>query len=158
MLMVIIRVIWLYPSPLSLRVIILVQVFSGAWLGFCLGLDLWCVLIFLLIFFGGVIVLFVYVRSVAQNDTFSIGLSRAWLVPSLVALWVISSPSLAPLKLTSASVGRELFASTSFFWGLSAISYLLIVLVIAVKLTQSFYGALRVEYKGKLIKAIRFIP
>lgn len=125
--------------------------------------SFWFSYILFLIFLGGVLVLFIYVTSIASNEIFYISLHPSTLIlRSLIILIVIIflyDPIIIPDFITNSEI-NEISNKTIFvkenvinltkiynyptnFLTLILITYLLISLVVIVKITNIFYGPLR---------------
>ena len=102
--------------------------------------NIWLIFIFLLIYFGGMIVLFMYVRSVSQNEFMFLNLRWIWLLP-LVGL-SLRFDSYRIIK-SEACQRRTMFSSLGSRWGVWMLRYLLIIIILVVKLTRPNFGALR---------------
>ena len=130
----------IFRSPIRLCIIIIIQIiFCSIEIIFHKN-NIWLNLIFLIIFFGGLIVLFIYVRSVSQNEliNFNVKLSPLVMVSGLFLQWDyfnIANTNLCPGIICFNKIG----------WWLSSILivYLFVVIVIVVKITNPNNGALR---------------
>nr|QFQ01328.1 NADH dehydrogenase subunit 6 [Acanthephyra smithi] len=124
--------------------------------------SMWFSYILFLIFLGAMLVLFIYVASLASNEsfTFSPTLSILILVLSLFgSMFILLDPLLTSLKLSSEASylsAETLFFSTqanlSFIYNPSSmnltlfiIMYLLLTLIVVVKITSTFFGPLRLS-------------
>ena len=137
-----ILIIQIVSSPIGICILLIMQILTTRLISVWVG-SLWLRLIFVLIFFGGLIVLFVYIRSVAQNDTIVFNTNRLWVIgPAGFMLFILPKRS---ISFSHKCLGQELLTPVSLSWGLILVLYLLIVLVIAVKLRRGYFGALRVD-------------
>nr|WOR86761.1 NADH dehydrogenase subunit 6 [Jonas distinctus] len=120
--------------------------------------SFWFSYILFMIFLGGMLVLFIYVASLASNEFFSFSMSYFFL--SLMCLLVISGLLLVldPLltqKLTSippssifshnstTSIIGWIYSMTSMYFTIFIVLYLLLTLIVIVKVTNLFKGPLR---------------
>lgn len=104
--------------------------------------DRWCTIIFLIIFFGGLLVLFVYISAFAQNEITSINKTRiVFLLPPLITM------SVFPIRRRAWELSRPfataLFSNSMLYLTLGLISYLLFALFIVSHVTFFHFGALR---------------
>nr|YP_006883533.1 NADH dehydrogenase subunit 6 [Alvinocaris chelys]AFO37817.1 NADH dehydrogenase subunit 6 [Alvinocaris chelys] len=124
--------------------------------------SMWFSYILFLIFLGAMLVLFIYVASLASNEAFSISttlISALFLALSLGSMLWIVDPLLPLLKTTIESSFLEtsqfLFstqATLSMIYNPSAVNltlfiilYLLLTLIVVVKITSTFFGPLRLS-------------
>ena len=129
-------------APLIISFIIVLICLVSGLLSFILISDPWCGLIFLIIFFGGLLVLFVYISSLAHNDFLSPSFDRLLILSPLIMLSILSPP----LSLSWAfnfPISLSLFDSIFYIISIRLISYLLFVLLIVSQLTYFQQGALR---------------
>ena len=127
-------------SPISLCFVILLQIlFCSADLSLNKS-HIWVVFIFLLIFFGGIMVIFMYVRSVSQNDQLVINIKWLSLIPLRVVFLCFDK---FRLNKTETCPITCIFRPYRLNWGVFLLIYLLITIVLVVKLTRPNYGALR---------------
>jgi len=101
----------------------------------------WIIYAIILIFLGGIIVVFIYVTSLAGNEKFTVKPTY-----SLIAIGAIVFVNTASLKLRDQTKRERymahLFITSSSFilWVLTV--FLLRTLIVVVKITESFKGAL----------------
>ena len=134
-------IIAMFQAPISLCVVMLLQIIMCSLdLGIYKG-QLWTNFIFMLIFFGGLIVLFIYVRRVRQNESLYINTQLLWLTPILLI-----SVGRNYRILTSTKCPRiEYFTQLGWGWAVLGIFYLLLALILLVKVSRPQFGALRTE-------------
>ena len=126
-----------HPLILALNLILL-SLFLGGLLGFLS--SSWIRIALILIFLGGIIVIFVYFTSLVSNEKLTlVSKSPLILSPLLVAASATSFLN------TSLSVGLFNFRHLIILINLLLISYLLIALFIVVELTSSFKGAVELR-------------
>nr|YP_010561863.1 NADH dehydrogenase subunit 6 [Chionoecetes bairdi]UYX57824.1 NADH dehydrogenase subunit 6 [Chionoecetes bairdi] len=144
--------------PLSLGLTLLIQTVS---ISLNTGLSLysfWFSYILFMIFLGGMLVLFIYVASLASNETFSF--SFFYMITSLLILLLIflvclfmdpilmvdfsSLPtSSIDVKLSTPLITSWIYSNSNMMFTLFIILYLLLTLVVVVKITNLFKGPLR---------------
>nr|UOU84899.1 NADH dehydrogenase subunit 6 [Rhamphomyia geniculata] len=149
--------------PLAMGLMLLVQTFLICLITGLINKSFWFSYILFLIFIGGMLVLFIYVTSLASNEMFS--LSMNLMIYSLMITFMIMSLLLIVDKLSIVSIlmnneMNEIYNMNSFMnenilnlnklynfptniLTLLLINYLLISLIAIVKITNIFYGPLR---------------
>nr|YP_009564008.1 NADH dehydrogenase subunit 6 [Gebiacantha plantae]QAX91358.1 NADH dehydrogenase subunit 6 [Gebiacantha plantae] len=148
--------------PLSMGVILLIQT---TLICVCSGImmpSFWFSYILFLIFLGGMLVLFIYVTSLASNEPFSLSLmpllTLFFLIPLITGMLTLTDP-MATLVNQSHSINNYLFHSlnmtstlTSSIYNQSTmmftifiVIYLLLTLFAVVKITNMFFGPLRLS-------------
>ena len=146
--------------PLSLGITLLLQtVFISLTVGIS-TYSFWFSYILFIIFLGGILVLFIYVASLASNEIFSFSLftffsyRRVILFSSILLSFLdpLISPGLSSLPtssvstlLSTPSVVRWIYNSPSISFTLFIISYLLLTLLVVVKIVNLFKGPLRLS-------------
>nr|QIV24793.1 NADH dehydrogenase subunit 6 [Analophus parallelus] len=147
--------------PLSFGLILLLQTLSIALITGMMNYNFWFSYILFLIMVGGMLILFIYMTSVASNEKFKLS-------PKLASMMLMMMLMLAPLMITdkmlnnmnlfsydlsmqntlhenSFSLSKFLNMPTSFNLMLIMI-YLLITLIMVVKLTNIQHGPLRQKF------------
>nr|YP_010593362.1 NADH dehydrogenase subunit 6 [Chionoecetes opilio x Chionoecetes japonicus]QJS52753.1 NADH dehydrogenase subunit 6 [Chionoecetes opilio]UWV18219.1 NADH dehydrogenase subunit 6 [Chionoecetes opilio x Chionoecetes japonicus]WAI96442.1 NADH dehydrogenase subunit 6 [Chionoecetes opilio x Chionoecetes japonicus] len=144
--------------PLSLGLTLLIQTVS---ISLNTGLSLysfWFSYILFMIFLGGMLVLFIYVASLASNESFSF--SFFYMFTSLLILLLIflmclfmdpilmvdfsSLPTASiDVKLSTPLITSWIYSNSNMMFTLFIILYLLLTLVVVVKITNLFKGPLR---------------
>nr|ATU07066.1 NADH dehydrogenase subunit 6 [Neotrogla sp. 5 KY-2017] len=148
--------------PLSMGLTLIIQIINMAMLMSFWSKTFWFLYILIMIFIGGLLILFVYVISIASNELFKINFTKS--IFMLMWLMSISSPImfldnnlfLNPPNLNSTSFLSEitLFSNSSsetiklFIWPtnlltIMLISYLFLTLLIIVKISNNSLGPLR---------------
>lgn len=86
-------------------------------------------------------VLFIYIRRVAQNDLLCSRVRQWWVVP----LIIIVSLGASPIRLSANDYcsGLALFTRDGWALRVGLISYLLLVLILVVKIRRVYFGSLR---------------
>nr|YP_009860231.1 NADH dehydrogenase subunit 6 [Neoplocaederus obesus]QKW88548.1 NADH dehydrogenase subunit 6 [Neoplocaederus obesus] len=147
--------------PLSFGLILLLQTISVSLITGMMNYNYWFSYILFLVMVGGMLILFIYMTSVASNEKFKF--SFKILVVSLIfAIFSISltlidlffsNYFLSTFDLTSQSIySKNELSMTKFLnWPSSSvlalmITYLLITLIMVVKITNVQYGPLRQKF------------
>uniref|UniRef100_UPI00315CD7D7 NADH dehydrogenase subunit 6 n=1 Tax=Synanthedon bicingulata TaxID=3138307 RepID=UPI00315CD7D7 len=151
--------------PLSMGMFILMQTITMCLITGMLIKTYWFSYILFLTFLGGLLVLFIYVSSIASNEMFkpSLIMKTYFLIIFLISI-ILSTTLLNKLNWMNFSLNEEmnnfsllnlftnnenkinlfkLYNSQTFFIMLILIIYLLITLLAIVKITNIFYGPLR---------------
>lgn len=147
--------------PLAIGLILLCQTLIIALFTGLLAPSFWFSYILFLVFLGGILVLFIYVTSLASNEMFSISSQTFLFIISLVGVLIVfslfndplswvtpESPDqlFAPELHSSTDLGTlllKLYAIPSYFLTLTLVSYLFLTLVAVVTITQIHEGPLR---------------
>jgi len=116
--------------------------------------DSWTILIFLLIFFGGVIVLFLYISTLAINEQTKVKTRVIALIP--IVLLFRRRAGAKGLIEGGGLIGWEVFKHLRSGWGPILIVYLLYCLILVVKTCKSYLGALRSRYLWLPLKALHW--
>nr|YP_009968787.1 NADH dehydrogenase subunit 6 [Argyra pingwuensis]QNC71312.1 NADH dehydrogenase subunit 6 [Argyra pingwuensis] len=149
--------------PLAMGLMLLIQTFLICLTTGILSKSFWFSYILFLVFMGGMLVLFIYVTSLASNEMFSLSVK----VLSYSIIMILMTSSLMMVMdmnmMTSIfennemeSIGlnnlymkentvmlNKIYNYPTNFLTLILINYLLITLIITVKITNMFYGPLR---------------
>nr|YP_009045958.1 NADH dehydrogenase subunit 6 [Thenus orientalis]CDR98454.1 NADH dehydrogenase subunit 6 [Thenus orientalis] len=147
--------------PLSAGIVLLIQTTLVALSSGLFSTSFWFSYILFLIFLGGMLVLFIYVASLASNEIFNPSLkwtggvffSSLFLIIGILMLDPIFSASIPPVALPSYPLETQMdippistlqiynfpYSSVTLF----IILYLLLTLLVIVKITSSFFGPLR---------------
>nr|YP_009127951.1 NADH dehydrogenase subunit 6 [Umalia orientalis]AJF14604.1 NADH dehydrogenase subunit 6 [Umalia orientalis] len=147
--------------PLSMGLMLLLQTILVCLSAGVSTYSFWFSYILFLIFLGGMLVLFIYVASLASNEPFSFSLTNfgvaSLLMLSLTFMVFILDPlSIPVINLTSSSSISLISISTpsfilwiyntpSMMFTLFIILYLLLTLIVVVKITNLFKGPLRLS-------------
>nr|YP_009512617.1 NADH dehydrogenase subunit 6 [Gordonella aff. paravillosa ZS-2018]AXJ93182.1 NADH dehydrogenase subunit 6 [Gordonella aff. paravillosa ZS-2018] len=123
--------------------------------------SFWFSYILFLIFLGGMLVLFIYVASLASNEAFSFS-STLSLLMLLTIMFSLSLLLIDPLlmnfssSISQSSINSNIYSSTpaliSIIYNnttmnltLFIVMYLLLTLIVVVKITNTFFGPLRLS-------------
>nr|YP_010262156.1 NADH dehydrogenase subunit 6 [Somanniathelphusa hainanensis]UIB42763.1 NADH dehydrogenase subunit 6 [Somanniathelphusa hainanensis] len=144
--------------PLSMGLTLLIQtIIISIFVGF-FTFSFWFSYILFLIFLGGLLVLFIYVASLASNEKFSFSLSTMLITTTflmvMMALYMsldlILIPNLSNLATSSISplISTQFFMSwifnyPSLYFTIMIILYLLLTLIVVVKITNLMKSPLR---------------
>nr|YP_010177780.1 NADH dehydrogenase subunit 6 [Ripeacma umbellata]QST15504.1 NADH dehydrogenase subunit 6 [Ripeacma umbellata] len=151
--------------PLSMGLLILIQTLLTCLLTGLLMKTYWFSYILFLTFLGGLLVLFIYVSSIASNETFKFSMKLNFIMLFFIFnLMVLSIYLSLNLKWMNLSINSEmsnlndmflffnnenkinlskLYNNHSFMMMMMMIIYLFITLVAIVKITNIFFGPLR---------------
>nr|YP_009642641.1 NADH dehydrogenase subunit 6 [Pagurus nigrofascia]QCI56246.1 NADH dehydrogenase subunit 6 [Pagurus nigrofascia]BBB16255.1 NADH dehydrogenase subunit 6 [Pagurus nigrofascia] len=147
--------------PLSAGLVLLIQTTLVAIASGTLNKTFWFSYILFLIFLGGMLVLFIYVASLASNEQFSIDLTFflvSFTTICLISLLLITlDPIILSNKMTMACsslmndykfnsnslFNSPIYNTPSAFFTFFIISYLLLALLVVVKIMKSSSGPLR---------------
>nr|QXT45809.1 NADH dehydrogenase subunit 6 [Maccaffertium vicarium] len=149
--------------PLAMGLILLIQTLMIALLTGTLASSFWFSYILFLVFLGGMLVLFIYVTSLASNEMFSISATAflftgvilgsglfilllndpmSWLVPhntsDVFSMFYSTDFSMAPLLI-------KLYSSPTHLLTLLLVIYLFLTLVAVVTITNISEGPLRAK-------------
>nr|AWK49451.1 NADH dehydrogenase subunit 6 [Penaeus sp. 1 SPS-2018] len=123
--------------------------------------SFWFSYILFIIFLGAMLVLFIYVASLASNESFSFSTSLLlifMMTASVSFLMMFMDPMLmnTPLSVQQSSLINDQFSSTPTLLSsiynyttmnltLFIVLYLLLTLIVVVKITNTFFGPLRLS-------------
>nr|QXT45691.1 NADH dehydrogenase subunit 6 [Cinygmina sp. 1 YW01BF06] len=147
--------------PLAMGLVLLCQTLLIALLTGLLAPSFWFSYILFLVFLGGMLVLFIYVTSLASNEMFSIS-SQSMLMILIIGgflgvfslfndplLWIspeLSEQILQPQSLAISDLSNlllKLYSSPSYYLTLLLVTYLFLTLIAVVTITQIYEGPLR---------------
>ena len=146
--------------PLSLGVTLLLQTIFIALTVGTSTYSFWFSYILFIIFLGGILVLFIYVASLASNEAFSFSLMTFLFYTSVIFVSSFIFLFIDPLRVFNLSslpsssicdsintpyIVRWIYNSPSIILTLFIIIYLLITLVVVVKIVNLFKGPLRLS-------------
>nr|QIV24624.1 NADH dehydrogenase subunit 6 [Papunya picta] len=147
--------------PLSFGIILLAQTILSALLTGITALSFWYSYILFIIMVGGMMVLFIYMTSVASNEKFKFSLPSAIIIVWLVImnimfnitdkfLFNVNSKNMELMSKMNNSLSDESLlkftnwpASSNLF---AIIAYLFITLIVVVKITDIQHGPLRQKF------------
>ena len=122
--------------------------------------SFWFSYILFMIFLGGMLVLFIYVASLASNEFFVFSLSiftfyfiifltltlrTIFLDPILISNFSCLPSSSLCSQLSTITITRWIYSNTSINFTLFIVTYLLLTLIVVVKITNLFKGPLRLS-------------
>nr|QCC25403.1 NADH dehydrogenase subunit 6 [Bactrocera dorsalis]QCC25481.1 NADH dehydrogenase subunit 6 [Bactrocera dorsalis] len=149
--------------PLAMGLMLLIQTLQICLITGLMAKSFWFSYVLFLIFLGGMLVLFIYVTSLASNEMFSLSMKLTticmmiMLTTTLIAAFLdkmstssfIQNLEMQPLynfNLTVSENSLSLHKLYNYPTNLTTIllmNYLLITLIAVVKITKLFYGPLR---------------
>nr|UNP54452.1 NADH dehydrogenase subunit 6 [Amraica recursaria] len=157
-----------FNHPLSIGLTILIQTLLVCLISGMLIKSYWFSYILLLTFLGGLLVLFIYVSSIASNEMFNLPLNMKFIMMMLIIMTIISQiyffyikENLNWMNLSNNITDNDNFFYMMFFNNENKINlnklynnhtylimmmlviYLFISLIAIVKITNIFYGPLR---------------
>nr|YP_009571944.1 NADH dehydrogenase subunit 6 [Narosa nigrisigna]QBH74723.1 NADH dehydrogenase subunit 6 [Narosa nigrisigna] len=168
MLMMISFIMFFINHPLSMGLLILVQTLMTCLISGLLIETYWFSYILFLIFLGGLLVLFIYVSSIASNELFKISnKNKIYFIFSFMLIFLMSFFLMNNLSWMNFFINLEiynyfnyfifinnenminlskLYNNQTFFLMMILIIYLFISLVAVIKITNIFYGPLRSNF------------
>nr|YP_009349906.1 NADH dehydrogenase subunit 6 [Pseudorhynchus acuminatus]AQM40080.1 NADH dehydrogenase subunit 6 [Pseudorhynchus acuminatus] len=149
--------------PLAMTLIIIIQTLLVALSTGLSTSSFWFSYILFLVFLGGMLVLFIYISSLASNELFSIPIKYLLIMGMLISFFFILSlsidytyqPNLSSDMMTSSNflispssnnsnnLLMKLYNNPTNYITLMLVSYLLLTLIVIVKITNIFFGPLR---------------
>nr|UAM95666.1 NADH dehydrogenase subunit 6 [Coreamachilis coreanus] len=145
--------------PVAMGAILMIQTMLIAILLGNTYMSFWFSYVLFLIFLGGLLVLFIYVASLASNEMFYINFNPKMLITIVLLTILLYSLDfmMTPMKLYSSQslpsnnnlnnllmeTLSKFYSSTISFMTLSLILYLLLTLIAVVKITKMNLGPLR---------------
>nr|YP_008815848.1 NADH dehydrogenase subunit 6 [Celaenorrhinus maculosa]AGZ17862.1 NADH dehydrogenase subunit 6 [Celaenorrhinus maculosa] len=152
--------------PLSMGLMILIQTFMVCLISGMISYTYWFSYILFLTFLGGLLVLFIYVASIASNEMFiftfknKILMFFMFVITPFLSTFFMNNLNWMNLFINSHEMNNffnfmlffnnencinlsKLYNSQTYFLMIMMIIYLLITLIAVVKITNIFYGPLR---------------
>nr|QCC24966.1 NADH dehydrogenase subunit 6 [Bactrocera dorsalis] len=149
--------------PLAMGLMLLIQTLQICLITGLMAKSFWFSYVLFLIFLGGMLVLFIYVTSLASNEMFSLSMKLTticmmiMLTTTLIAAFLdkmstssfIQNLEMQPLYNFNLTVSEnslslhKLYNYSTNFITILLMNYLLITLIAVVKITKLFYGPLR---------------
>lgn len=149
--------------PLAIGLILLIQTFIICLASGIISKTFWFSYILFLVFLGGILVLFIYVTSLASNEIFSLSIKITIITTIIIILTVILTfivdinivtPIIENIEIIEISNINSIIKENTIILNkiynyptnlitLVLINYLLISLIAIVKITNVFYGPLR---------------
>nr|YP_010287634.1 NADH dehydrogenase subunit 6 [Botyodes principalis]UKT61965.1 NADH dehydrogenase subunit 6 [Botyodes principalis] len=155
--------------PLSMGLMILTQTMLTCFLSGIMLSTYWFSYILFLTFLGGLLVLFIYVSSIASNEIFKISFNmKMMFFFSLISIFLISYMYMYNLNWMNFNINNmemnkffntflffnnenkinlsKLYNNQTFLIMMMMVIYLFITLIAVVKITNIFYGPLRSSF------------
>nr|UJG45485.1 NADH dehydrogenase subunit 6 [Sylvicola punctatus] len=149
--------------PLAMGFMLMIQTLLICLLTGLITKTFWFSYVLLLIFLGGMLVLFIYVTSLASNEMFSISFKMVMFFGIMVSLIMLMMIIMDNYFLSNFIMNNEMDSMTNFLSYLPEnsinlnkmynfptnlitiilINYLFLTLIVIVKITNLFYGPLR---------------
>nr|YP_010692902.1 NADH dehydrogenase subunit 6 [Anastrepha distincta]AMN87508.1 NADH dehydrogenase subunit 6 [Anastrepha distincta]WCB97992.1 NADH dehydrogenase subunit 6 [Anastrepha distincta] len=149
--------------PLAMGLMLLIQTLQICLLTGLMAKSFWFSYVLFLIFLGGVLVLFIYVTSLASNEMFTLSMKTAYSFSLIFILFMSTSWFMDKLYISSFIQNNEmqtminlnmfteenslnlnkLYNYPTNLITILLMNYLLITLIAVVKITKLFYGPLR---------------
>nr|YP_009652405.1 NADH dehydrogenase subunit 6 [Sinella curviseta]QAU56476.1 NADH dehydrogenase subunit 6 [Sinella curviseta] len=136
--------------PVSILMLILLQTLFICILMFSMLKTSWFSYILFLIFLGGLMVLFVYIVSLASNEKFSVNFSLTIILSAAVSFMSFSILYLSFFDKTQSLFSNNFFEQTMMIFSGTLVAptilimfYLLYTLIVAVKVSSKLEGPLR---------------
>nr|YP_010837561.1 NADH dehydrogenase subunit 6 [Pycnarmon cribrata]WGC93526.1 NADH dehydrogenase subunit 6 [Pycnarmon cribrata] len=152
--------------PLSMGLMILIQTILTCLISSIMLSTYWFSYILFLVFLGGLLVLFIYVTSIASNEIFKISFKmKMFFLLMLLMMMMISYLNINNLNWMNFNINNlemknffnsflffnnenkinlsKLYNNQTFLMMMMMIIYLFITLIAVVKITNIFYGPLR---------------
>nr|APX39375.1 NADH dehydrogenase subunit 6 [Longitarsus atricillus] len=151
----------MFKHPLSCGVILLIQTILTALFTGMMSLNFWYSYILFLIMIGGMLILFIYMTSIASNEKFNFNKKYIYLYMlflMILSLMFVIDPFYTNLNIniidmkTSFLTFKNQFSMMkyfnypNYFIMMMMIIYLFITLIAIVKITKFNYGALRQKF------------
>lgn len=142
-------------------IILLLQTLAICAITALINFHVWFSYILFLIFLGGMLVLFIYITSLASNEMFQFSFKMIALfvitMSSGMLLAIILDPLLLDFKIASSDIHKymgntynsqivligNIYSANTINTTLFIILYLLLTLIVVVKITYTFLGPLR---------------
>nr|ARH54764.1 NADH dehydrogenase subunit 6 [Trigonopterus sp. 4 AH-2016] len=144
--------------PLSLGCVLLLQTILIALVSGYFYLNFWFSYILFLIMIGGMLVMFIYMTSVASNEKFKLPKNSAYFLTCLMMLLILITYSTDEFLYLSADMSKNLISQNTYMINfsmnkyfnypgnpimISLMIYLFITLIAIVKITDKNFGSLR---------------
>nr|QNG56259.1 NADH dehydrogenase subunit 6 [Platisus vespertinus] len=145
--------------PLSFGLILLIQALITTLITGIMTLNFWYSYILFLIMIGGMLILFMYMTSIASNEKFKLSLNLFYMF-SFMSMTLIPLSMIIPFNVKffnenlmnqnyqlsfPLSMNKYMFMPSMMIYML-IIMYLLITLIAIVKITNIYYGPLRQKF------------
>uniref|UniRef100_UPI0030FE007D NADH dehydrogenase subunit 6 n=1 Tax=Erynnis pelias TaxID=2663706 RepID=UPI0030FE007D len=158
-------ILFFLKHPLSLGLLILIQTLMTCLISGMIINTYWFSYILFLTFLGGLLVLFIYVSSIASNELFKISMNNKMMFIIIIFIFLLSIMMMNNLNWMNLFVNSnelnnffnmflffnnennmnltKLYNNQNYFLTMTMMIYLFITLVAVVKITNIFYGPLR---------------
>jgi hypothetical protein len=134
----------MFQSPLMIRIGLIGLTIISTYYRFIGSSDPWVAIIFCIVFFGGLLILFIYISRLAQNEKIQL---KNWKLILLAPIILSVELFLPSWETSSISLGVRkavyLFTESNYLVTIVLMLYLLVALVAVVKITFFYKGALR---------------
>nr|YP_009671928.1 NADH dehydrogenase subunit 6 [Strahlaxius plectrorhynchus]QCX31788.1 NADH dehydrogenase subunit 6 [Strahlaxius plectrorhynchus] len=145
--------------PLSMGIVLLLQTCMVCIASGLVGNSFWFSYILFLVFLGGMLVLFIYVASLASNESFKLSLkmflSFIPIISSAMIIYMLDS-LLETLKfsflgpytefmMNMETLVSKIYSVPSMGFTMYVVMYLLLTLFVVVEITGTFWGPLRLS-------------
>nr|YP_002261336.1 NADH dehydrogenase subunit 6 [Myrmecophilus manni]ACG59293.1 NADH dehydrogenase subunit 6 [Myrmecophilus manni] len=138
----------LVNTPLNMTIILLIKTLLTALFICMINSNSWFPLILFLIFLGGMMILFIYIATLAPNEMFSPNYKKlisTIITTSLIFIY-IKPLFLMPINLINLNVSNQLinlYSSPSMKLTLVLMGFLLLTLIVVIKISNIMKGPLR---------------
>nr|YP_009454595.1 NADH dehydrogenase subunit 6 [Atrocalopteryx melli]AUG33617.1 NADH dehydrogenase subunit 6 [Atrocalopteryx melli] len=138
--------------PMSTGIVLMTQTILMCFMTNNMARDAWFSYILFLVFLGGMLVLFIYLTSVASNELFNKPSYKfIWMIPMMMLVMMLIDPILMTNNSEDiqALEMKEIINTTTMFnypysvMTVAVIMYLFLTLIVVVKITESHTGPLR---------------
>nr|YP_010613573.1 NADH dehydrogenase subunit 6 [Rivellia apicalis]WAR64265.1 NADH dehydrogenase subunit 6 [Rivellia apicalis] len=149
--------------PLAMGLMLLIQTLLISLMTGLITKTFWFSYILFLIFLGGMLVLFIYVTSLASNEMFSLSMKMTLFIPMLLVMLLVMYYMYDNMITTTFYQNNEMMIITDMktytpentlnlnslynyptnYITILLMNYLLVTLIAIVKITNLFYGPLR---------------
>nr|APX39937.1 NADH dehydrogenase subunit 6 [Longitarsus candidulus] len=151
----------MFKHPLTCGMILLNQTILTAFMTGLMSLNFWYSYILFLIMIGGMLILFIYMTSIASNEKFKFNKKFMYIYFMLLvilSLWFYTNPNYMNLSMNIIDMKNfffmfknqfsmmKYFNYPNYFIMMMMIIYLFITLIAIVKITKFNYGALRQKF------------
>nr|APX39388.1 NADH dehydrogenase subunit 6 [Longitarsus luridus] len=151
----------MFKHPLSCGMILLIQTILTALFTGMMSLNFWYSYILFLIMIGGMLILFIYMTSIASNEKFKFNKKFIYmymLFLMILSMMFLTDPYYTNLMINIIDMKNSLmmlknqfsmmkyFNYPNYFIMMMMIIYLFITLIAIVKITKFNYGALRQKF------------
>nr|AZH07867.1 NADH dehydrogenase subunit 6 [Lepinotus reticulatus] len=142
----------LLSHPLSMSIILITSTLMISILTSTLIKQFWFSYILILIFIGGMLILFIYMVSLIPNKKFKFNYNMLWPFFTLPVLLTISPLNFSEMNLKINQIFHiylntiKIFNSTSSLLTILTISFLFLIMIMVTKITKSIKGPIRSNF------------